>query len=270
MAENQTNKERLDVVNVKLDSIISSLQEKTGVVQLGTVRDLIAKRRGNANYLFYYYGESSVDDLLTYNDTADITSMSYMFANSSVITIPLINTSKVTNMDYMFFYSSVQSIPLIDTSNVTNMKAMFLYSRITTIPALNTSKVISMEAMFRGSGLMSMPVIDTSKVTTMSEMFRDSKMTTIPALNVSNVTNFNYIFGFGYQQLKLTEIHMYGMKSSFDISGSTLYTRDALVEILNNLATVTSSRTLAMGSTNLAKLTEDDIAIATTKGWTLS
>lgn len=43
MTENQTNKERLDAVNVKLDSIISSLQEKTGVVQLGTVRDLIAK-----------------------------------------------------------------------------------------------------------------------------------------------------------------------------------------------------------------------------------
>ena len=63
---------------------------------------------------------------------------------------------------------------------------------------------------------------------------------------------------------------MYGMKSSFDISGSTLYTRDALVEILNNLATVTSSRTLTMGSTNLAKLTEDDKAIATAKGWTLA
>lgn len=220
--------------------------------------------------MFYYYDESSVDDLLTYNDTTDITSMSYMFANSLVITIPLINTSKVTNMDYMFFYSSVQSIPLIDTSNVTNMKAMFLYSHITTIPALNTSKVISMEAMFRGSELMSMPVIDTSKVTTMTEMFQDSRLTTIPALNVSNVTSFNYIFGFGSQQLKLTEIHMYGMKASLDISGSTLYTRDALVEILNNLATVTSSRTLSMGSINLAKLTEDDIAIATAKGWTLA
>jgi hypothetical protein len=127
-----------------------------------------------------------------------------------------------------------------------------------------------MEAMFRASGLTSMPVIDTSKVTTMSEMFRDSKMTTIPALNVSNVTNFNYIFGFGSQQLKLTEIHMYGMKAGFNISYSTQYTKESLVEILNNLATVTVSRTLTMGSTNLAKLTDEDKAIATAKGWTLA
>ena len=67
----------------------------------------------------------------------------------------------------------------------------------------------------------------------------------------------------------LESIHMHGMKVSFDISASTRFTHEALVEILNNLATVTTSRTLTMGSTNLAKLTDADKAIATGKGWTL-
>lgn len=57
---------------------------------------------------------------------------------------------------------------------------------------------------------------------------------------------------------------------SINISYSTKFTREALVEILNNLATVTSTRTLKMGATNLAKLTDEDKLIATNKGWTLA
>jgi hypothetical protein len=63
---------------------------------------------------------------------------------------------------------------------------------------------------------------------------------------------------------------MTGMKTSFDISASTLFTRDALNEIMSNLATVTTAQTLTMGSTNLAKLTDADKLIATGKGWTLA
>ena len=62
---------------------------------------------------------------------------------------------------------------------------------------------------------------------------------------------------------------MTGMKVSFYIDASTKFTREALVEIIGNLAEVTSTQTLTMGSTNLAKLTDDDKAVATGKGWTL-
>ena len=63
---------------------------------------------------------------------------------------------------------------------------------------------------------------------------------------------------------------MTGMKVSFDISASIEFERADLVTILNNLATVTTTQTLTMGSTNLAKLTDEDKAIATNKGWTLA
>ena len=73
-----------------------------------------------------------------------------------------------------------------------------------------------------------------------------------------------------YNCKNLIEIHMTGMKVSFSISDATKFTESALVEILNNLATVESTQTLKMGSTNLAKLTDEEKAIATNKGWTLA
>ena len=132
----------------------------------------------------------------------------------------------------------------------------------------DTADMTSMSYMFyRCYYLTSVPAMDTSKVTNMSSMFRDcSSLTSVPEMNTGSVTSMSQMFS---NCTKLTEIHMYGMKVSFDISASTKFTREALVEILNNLATITSSQTLTMGSTNLAKLTDDDKAIATGKGWTL-
>ena len=42
------------------------------------------------------------------------------------------------------------------------------------------------------------------------------------------------------------------------------------MSIINNLATVSSKKTLTLGSKNKAKLTKDEIAIATAKNWTVS
>ena len=133
-----------------------------------------------------------------------------------------------------------------DTSNVTDMYSMFYNcSSLTTIPLLDTSNVIDMSSMFSGC----------------------FSLTTIPQLDTSNVTNMVRMFT---NCSSLTTIHMTGMKVSFGIFFSTKFTRDALVEILNNLSVVTSTTTLTMGSTNLAKLTDEDKKIATEKGWTLA
>ena len=160
----------------------------------------------------------------------------------------LLNATKSTS--YLFSNYTGTSvdglISYIDTTNVTNMGYMFVGCRnLTSIPLLNTSKVTDMVVMFREC----------------------TNLTSIPQLDVSNVTDMNYIFD---SCAKLEEIHMTGMKASFDISPSTLFTREALVEILNNLATVTSNKRLRMGATNLAKLTDEDKQIATNKGWTLA
>ena len=144
------------------------------------------------------------------------------------------------------------------------------YERLQKILSYNTtSNVTDMSYMFYYcKQLTTIPLIDTSLVTNMGSMFESClNLTTIPQLDTSKCTNMRDIF---YSCSKLKEIHMIGMKVSFDISYSRNFTESALVEILNNLATVTSTQTLTMGSTNLAKLTNEEKAIATNKGWTLA
>ena len=69
----------------------------------------------------------------------------------------------------------------------------------------------------------------------------------------------------------LETIHIININANLDIHYSTKFTREALLEIIGNLKAQTSgTKTLTMGSDNLAKLTDEDKAIATNKGWTLA
>lgn len=227
---------------------------------------------GRADYLFDSYKGTSVDGLISYNDTENVTTMKYMFNNcTNLKSIPLLNTSKVADMNHMFYACiSLTIMPQLDTINATDMSYLFAECRkLTSVPLLNTSKVTNMMNMFnRCYDLTNIPLLDTRNVTDMSYMFSlCSKLTEIPAFDVSKVNDFSVTFN---ACSSLNAIHMTGMKASFDISSSTLFTTEALHEIINNLATVTSTRKLRMGSTNLAKVSEEYKTIATNKGWTLA
>ena len=158
-----------------------------------------------------------------------------------------------------------------DTANITFMNNMFYNCRfLTNIPQFDTSKVTNMSNMFNScSKLTTVPQFDTSKVTNMEPMFQScSKLTTVPQFDTAKVTNMNSMFS-GCSTLET--IHMININANLDISYSTKFTREALLEIIGNLKAQTSgNKTLTMGSTNLAKLTDEDKAIATNKGWTLA
>ena len=275
-----------------------------------------------ASYLFSNYQGTSIDDLIAYDDTSNVTITEYMFYQCKrLANIPVLNFRKVQTASYMFNYSNLQefslemanefsslknidhmfyncqsltsvalfdtsnvssfnyvfagcekltSVPLFNTSNVYDMSYAFAFNpALTSIPLFNTSKTTNMEYMlFRCSSLVDIPLLDTSKTRNMEYMFGNcSSLTTIPALDVSNVTSMNGMF-YGCSSLK--SILMTGMKVSFKISDSTQFEESDLVTILNNLATVTTTQTLTMGATNLAKLTDEEKAIATNKGWTLA
>ena len=100
-------------------------------------------------------------------------------------------------------------------------------------------------------------------------MFEDcTQLTTVPAYDVSNVGGPGSMgfAGMFYNCRNLKSILMTNIGSSLEISDSTKFERSDLLVILNNLKTVTETKTLRMGADNLAKLTEEDKAIATNKG----
>lgn len=207
-------------------------------------------------------------------DTSSVTNMSNMFYNCHKLTsVPEYDTSNVTNMSNLFKgCSQLKSIPLFDTSKVNDMSSMFSdCSKLTSIPLFDTSKVVNMYNLFKGcSQLTSVPELNTSNVTVMSSMFYScSQLKSVPKLDTSHVINANNLF-FGCAQLT-TLGGFIGFKTYLDLSGSPLLTHESLLNVINEAADVTAKpKTLTLGATNLAKLTDEEKAIATNKGWKLA
>ena len=270
-----------------LTDVANSIRTKTGTTEQINAQDFSDKilsiqsestlkklldATKSADHLFYNYQGTSVNDLIQPSDTENVTNMSRVFEGCSNLTeIPLLNTSKAENMPGMFYScSALTTIPQLDTSKVRDMLGMFNgCTNLTSIPLLDTSNITNMNYMFNNCmSLATIPQLDTSKVISMNYMFDScSKLTTVPALDVSNVSSFIRIF---YNCTNLKSILITNIGADLNISASTLFERSDLLVILNNLRPVTETKTLTMGATNLAKLTEEDKAIATNKGWTLA
>ena len=240
-------------------------------------------------------------------DTSNVTNMNSMFNGcSNLATIEGIsdwNTSKALYMYNMFV--SCSSLTQLDLSNwntikVINMSYMFSdCSQLTNLDVSNfdTSKVATMSCMFRNcSSLTQLDVSkwNTSNVTNIGYMFYGcSQLTQLDVSNfdTSNVTNMNSMFQkcsqltqldvSNFDTSKVTTMRNFIIDTSvlqnfiscviplsFEASGTAL-THDSLMSIINNLATVTTAQTLTLGSTNLSKLSSEEKAIATNKGWTL-
>lgn len=138
---------------------------------------------------------------------------------------------------------------------------------------LPTNKPLSIAAMFYGcTSLVTAPSFDTSMVYgDVSQMFWECySLETIPEYDFSNVTGDTV--GIFSDCRALTNVGGFvGLKVSTDFSSSSLLTHDSLMSIINKAADVNKNpQTLTFGATNLAKLTDEEKAIAINKGWTLA
>ena len=191
-----------------------------------------------------------------YLNVDNVTTMYQMFTNCKNLTsldVSNWDTSKVTDMYAMFF--NCNNLTELDVSNwktskVTNMIAIFAHCNNLTsldLSNFNTTNVTSMKDMFYGcNNLTSLDVsnFDTSKVTIMEGMFQ----------NCNNLTSLD---------------SMQNIPISLSLS-STKLDQTSLVDVINNLKTVTTTQTLTLGTTLLAKLTEEQIAVAVSKGWSVA
>ncbi len=223
-------------------------------------------------------------------DSSNVRAMDNMFYQcKNLERIPLLNTSNVTNMGAMFGYcSSLTTIPQLDTSKVTSMAEMFYQCKnLERIPLLNTSNVTNMNAMFRVcSKLTTIPELNTRNVTNMSYTFGNcSSLTIVPQLDTSNVTNIDGIFylcenlkdvggllnlGQAYLTTQSANYRNYQLSFAYSIN----LTHDSLMNIINGLYDIASAgikpQQLILGTKNLTKLTDEEIAIVQNKGWNVS
>ena len=276
--------------NGEQEGMLGNTETKEGLLK---VESFINKYGINAHYpkdmkeYFRYRQEEKIPLLELNPNTGDVINMAGMFGNcENLKTIPLLDTRNVTNMAGMFsFCSNLKTIPKINTAKVTDMSTMFsVCKNLEEIPLLDTSNVTNMHEMFGNCELLrTIPELNTVSVSSMPSMFINcSSIKDIPLLEASSVTNVWQIFD-GCELLE----NLGGLKNlgqaysttmtandgwySLVLSKCPLLTHDSLMNVINNLYDIKSKgvkpQTLQLGDTNKAKLTAEEIAIATNKGW---
>ena len=229
-------------------------------------------------------------------DTSAVTDMSYMFyGNFGFTSLDLSNfdTSSVTNMSHMFEdFHTQTSLDLSNFNNsaVTDMSYMFYrFGNITTLDfsTFNTSSVTNMESMFKDChSIKSLDLsnFDTSSVTNMESMFDNCQ--NITTLDLSNFDTSSVIYSvyMFYMCSSLTSIigthtleevqagtvkAMRGLKVNISFSDSPNLERASILALFYGLADLTgkTKETIRLHSTAKARLTAEDIKIATDKNW---
>ena len=224
----------------------------------------------NFNSMFAYCTILTSVPLLNTSNGINFTSMFSSCTN--LTTIPLLNTSNGINFTSMFYNcTNLTSVPLLNISKGTNFSYMFANCKnLTTIPLLDTSKGTKFSYMFSScTNLTTIPLLNTSNGTNFDSMFYNcTNLTSVPLLNTSNGTDFTSMF---YKCTNLTDLGGFkGLKAVLNLTFSKKLTHESLINVINNLAEVDTNPTLLLGSENLAKLTDDEKAIAINKGWILA
>lgn len=241
--------------------------------------------------------ETSLDNLFEKNtniahinvsnwDTSNITSLVFTFAsmpNLESVDFAEWDVSKVASFFALFDASNkIKNIDVSkwNTSSATNMGWMFNRNSLNTLDVsnFNTSKVTNMFAMFSGcKSLTRLDVsnFDTSNVLDFGRVFsywdNVCEELNISGLNLTKCTSINNTFSYSNFKvircdgLKFPDIDM----SNIGLNSSTALTVDSIVGLLNALPQSDKGYSFQIGSDNIAKLSEEQKAIATNKGWTL-
>ena len=184
-------------------------------------------------------------------------------ATSGVDINDYFNLTKRTRGNYTNY---IKKLPLIDTSDYTSF-AQFCYGVM---------------------GLEEFPEIDTSNGQSFYRFIGDCpKIKRIPRFNFGKANSIDSMLYHGYSTINLD--YMGGFENlgmAYDTSKSENnndyrlvvsyfnLTHESLMNVINNLYDIKTKgvkpQQLILGTTNLAKLTSEEIAIAQNKGWTLS
>ena len=213
-----------------------------------------------------FSGAASFIKKLPLFDFSQVTSVYHFFSGfKSLITVPLFNITHLTKLVGMFdSCEKLEEVPLLDTSNATSMASMFSYCySLRAVPNFNTNNVTDLyNFCYECNSLLTIPKLNASKVTRVENMLYGCRLLT-------NLGGFENL-GMAYDTTKSANYSNYTLRLSY----SNKITHDSLMNVINNLYDIKTkgcnAQQLILGATNINKLTSEEIAIATNKGWTVS
>lgn len=248
----------------------------------------------NASYTFYNLKSiTEVPEI----DTTGVTNMQYMFYQCQKLKdFPDLNFDEATLISNMFAYcKALLAVPSLNLPKVTNASSMFNYcTSLQTVGDINMPNCTNASSLlYVCSKLIECGDIYCPKVTNVSSMFYNcSQLQTLGEINGESINNIQQSFSQGCTKLE----NFKGIKDlgkaftqqtenysnyKFRPGYSSVLTHDSLMNIINKLYDLNLSydvanggtlykQALILGSTNLAKLTDEEIQIAIDKGWNVS
>jgi hypothetical protein len=207
-------------------------------------------------------------------DTSKVNSMQQGFSSvyylEEVIGLKLPNATILGSMFYQ--HTSIKRVDVSCSSKTTRMESAFQQCsklEYVSVDKLDSSKVSLFNSMFSNcTVLKNLGAINMPSAKSISSMFTNCK-------NLENLGGFIDL-GKGF-----TDTTANNYNYALDLTAATLLTHESLMNVINNLYdlnltyNVASGGTLAtqslkIGSANIEKLTAEEIAVATNKGWTVS
>lgn len=171
--------------------------------------------------------------------------------DKNLVFMPKVDTSKAENVQSMFSGCvNLMQVPLLNTANVVHFDEMFYNcSSLTVVPQFNTANLYSAQLMFGGC----------------------SKLVSVPLLDFTNAKELRYMLS---ACSELTDLKGFiNLSVNLDLSSSRKLTAESILNVINQAADLSNTggtATLTLGTTNISKLTEEQIAIASAKGWTIA
>lgn len=223
------------------------------------------------------YSEDVILDLSGF-DTSKIQNFGEFFRGLRTETLDLsgFDTSSANNMYYFFGNSTVKSLDLssFDGTNVKEAASMFY-------------NCMSLTELILGN-------FNLNKVESLANFFYNNRKLKKIDLSKFDFANIKQIGSIFYSCQELTELTFgTNLGKSYTIATNNYFqyglaldtcpnlTHESLLSVINNLYDLNLSynvanggklytQKLTLGSVNLSKLTQDEIQIATNKGWTVS
>lgn len=207
-----------------------------------------------------FYGNTNLIHINASNwDTSNITSLRSTFGNMKNLESVDLSDWNVSNVT--IFYALFDTCPHLktidvskwDTSSATNMEWMFCRVNATHLDVSNfdTSNVLNINRMFSNC-----PVCEELNIN---------------GLNLARCTSMNGTFvGSNFKVIRCDGLRFPNIDmSKIGLTSSTALTVESIVGLFNALPQSDKGYSFQIGSDNIAKLSDEQKAIATNKGWTL-
>ena len=227
------------------------------------------------NFAECWYGCSNLREFPALDLSKGVNFNSTWYGCSYLTTFPQVDLSSGTDFSYAWYdCNAMQYFSPINMNNATNLDhAWYRCYGIVEFPMIDTSKVTNFRSTWEGCmSLQIFPQFDLSAGTLFISTWKDCNITVMPQLDLSNGVNFNFAWDGCHNLVNLGGFG--AIKASIDLSDADVLNVDSIMNVITQAADLNelgiTGKTMTFGSTNLAKLTDAQKGVATSKGWSLA